>query len=131
MDLLQMESIITTQLTVRVPRLTNNRFPNMSFTNEISDDTPNFPNVYIHELEPAEVGNDISNQTIHAIRDTFQIEVTTNTSKADARTVTRSCVEALKVLRFSVVSLPIYQRNNNIHRFVFRARRVVGAGDTF
>ena len=80
MDLLQLESIVTTQLSVRVPKLTNNQYPNMSFTNEISDNTPSFPNVYVHELEPSEVGNSIPNKTIHAIRDTIQIEVSTNTS---------------------------------------------------
>ena len=87
MDLLQMESIITTQLKVRVPQLTNNRYETISFTNEISDNMPSFPNVYVHELEPSEVGNSIPNNTIHALRDTFQIEVTTNTSKSDARIV--------------------------------------------
>ena len=85
MDLLQLESIITTQLKVRVPILTDNRYPNMSFSNEITDETPSFPNVYIHELEPSEIGNDIANNKIHALRDTIQIEVSSNTSKADAK----------------------------------------------
>lgn len=131
MDLLQIESIVTTQLTVRVPKLTRNKYPNMSFTNEVSDKTPSFPNVYIHEIGDSEVGNSIPNQTIHAIRSTIQVDVSTNTNKADARTVSKACVEALKGLRYSVTSLPIYQKDNNIHRFVFRARRVIANGDTF
>lgn len=131
MNLLELESIVTTQLKVRVPKLVENKFPKMSFTNEVSDNTPSFPNVYIHELDFSEVGNTISNQTIHAIRDTMQIEVSTNTNKAEARTVTNACILALKQLRYSVIMLPIYQKDNNIHRFVFRARRVIGGGDTF
>lgn len=131
MNLLELESIVTTQLKVRVPKLVENKFPKMSFTNEVSDNTPSFPNVYIHELDFSEVGNTISNQTIHAIRDTMQIEVSTNTNKAEARTVTNACILALKKLRYSVIMLPIYQKDNNIHRFVFRARRVIGGGDTF
>lgn len=131
MELLQLESIVTTQLKVRVPKLTNNKYPKMSFTNEVSDNTPSFPNVYIHELEPSEVGNSIPNQTIHALRDTIQIEVSTNTSKADARTVVNACISAMKVLRYSIVTGAIYQKNNNIHRFVIRCRRIVANGDSF
>lgn len=131
MNISQMESIIKTQLEVRVPKLTNNKFPNMSFSNEVSDKTPSFPNVFIQELEPTELGMDLENNSIHAIRDTIQISVSTNTSKADARTVANACVSALKALRYSVFMMPIYSKDNNIHRFVFRARRVVGAGDTF
>lgn len=131
MDLLQLESIITTQLKVRVPRLTDNRYPNMSFSNEITDETPSFPNVYIHELEPSEIGNDIANNKIHALRDTIQIEVSSNTSKADAKTVSNACIKAMKALRYNIVVSGVYTKTNNIHRFVFRARRIVGSGDEF
>lgn len=131
MDLLQMESILTTQLKVQVPKLLVNRFPNISFTNEISDNTPSFPNVYIHELEPTELGNSLMNKSIHAIRDTVQIDVTTNSSKADARKVSIACVNVMKTLGYSINMLPVYTKQNNIHRFIIRAYRVVGAGDNF
>lgn len=131
MDLLQMESILTTQLKVQVPKLLVNRFPNISFTNEISDNTPSFPNVYIHELEPTELGNSLMNKSIHAIRDTVQIDVTTNSSKADARKVSIACINVMKTLGYSINMLPVYTKQNNIHRFIIRAYRVVGAGDNF
>ena len=131
MELLQMESIVTTQLKVRVPRLLNNAYPKISFTNEISDKQPDFPNVYIHELEPSEVGNSLANQIIHAIRDTIQVDVTTNTTKTDAHKVAIACVNALKSLSYSVNMLPVYTKNNNIHRYIIRANRVIANGDTF
>lgn len=131
MDLLQLENIVTAQLKVRVPRLTDNRYPNMSFTNKVSDKQPSFPNVYIHELEPSEVGNSIPNQTIHAMRDTIQIEVSTNVSKTDARTVINACINAMKTLRYSLVTGPTYMKINNVHRCVIRVRRVIANGDTF
>jgi hypothetical protein len=131
MDLLQMENIITTRLSVKVPKLLNNAFPTISFTNEISDKTPSFPNVYIHELEPTEVGNDLMNQKIHAIRETIQIDVTTNTTKTDARKVISACVNAIKADSFSVTALPVYTKINNIHRFVIRGQRIIASGDTF
>ena len=48
MDLYQLESIITTQIRVRVTKAIGSRFPKISFTNEQTDNTPSFPNVYIH-----------------------------------------------------------------------------------
>jgi hypothetical protein len=131
MDLLQMENIITTQLKARVPKLTDYKYTKMSFTNEISDSVPSFPNVYVHELEPSEVGNSIPNQKIHAIRNTIQIDVSTNTNKADAKVVSNACVAAMKALRYSVIMLPVYQKINNVHRYVFRVRRVIANGDKF
>ena len=131
MDLLQLESIITTQLKVKVPALTNNRFSTISFTNEVSDNTPSFPNVYIHELESSEVGNSLPNKTIHALRDTFQIEVTTNTSKSDARVVINACVNAMKSLGYGMTMSPVYTKVNNIHRFIIRMRRIIANGDNF
>ena len=131
MDLLQMENIITTQLKVRVPRLLDNAYPNISFTNEINDKTPSFPNVYIHELEPSEVGNSLMNQTIRAIRDTIQIDVTANTTKSDAHKVAMACVKAMKALSFNITLFPLYNKQNNIHRYIIRVQRIIANGDTF
>ena len=129
MELLQLENIVTAKLKVIVPRLTNGKYHYMSFTNEISDNTPSFPNVYVHELEPCEVGRDLSNNKIHALRDTIQIDVSTNTSKNDSRIVSIACVNAMKTLKYSLVSGPTYIKSNNIHRFVIRFRRIVANGD--
>lgn len=131
MELLQLESIVATQLKTRLLAQLGTTYPKMSFSTEISDKTPSFPNIYVHELEPSEVGQSIPNQTIHALRDTVQIEVSTDTSKADARTVVNACVNVMKLLRYSVYMFPLYTKNNNIHRFIFRARRIVANGDTF
>ena len=131
MELLQLESIITTQLKTRVPKLLDNAYPDISFTNEISDKTPSFPNVYVHEMDPSEVGNSLMNQTIRAVRDTLQVDVTTNTSKADAHKVAIACVKALKALSYSVNMMPVYSKMNNVHRYIIRANRIVANGDTF
>lgn len=126
-----MESIITTQLSVRVPKLLNNAYPNISFTNEISDKTPSFPNVYVRELDPSEVGNTLMNQTIRAVRTTMQIDVTTNTSKADAHKVANACVNAMKGLSYSLSMMPVYSKINNVHRYIIRVQRIVANGDKF
>lgn len=145
MELLHLEQIIKTQLSVRVPRTiigytSDNppepiylidRFPNISFGDEITDDVPKFPFVYIHELEPSEVGNSLENNQIHAIRDTVQIEVNINTNKTDARLVMNSCITAMKMLRYTLVTGAVYTKNNNLHRYVIRMRRTVASGDVF
>ena len=131
MDLMQLESIVATQLKVKVTNDIGASFPKLSFTTEITDNTPSFPNVYIHELEPSEVGNSIPNQTIHALRDTFQIEASSNSSKSDAHKVIISCVKALKSLRYGIVMFPYYDKTNNIHRYIIRARRIIANGDEF
>lgn len=139
MELLQMESIVTTQLKVRVPKVVvrtnpditiHDMFPKLSFSNEISETTPSFPNIYIHELEPSEIGNSLENQTIHAIRDTIQVDVSTNTNKSDGRIVANAVVKAMKEMRYSTTMLPMPRKQNNVHVFTIRFRRIIANGDS-
>lgn len=130
MELLALESIVTTQLKTRITRQLGSLYPNLSFTSEVSEKTPSFPNVYVHEIERSEVGMSIPNQTIHAVRDAVQIDVSTNTSKADANKVAIAVVNTMKLLQYTVVG-PTYMKDNNLHRYVIRARRVIANGDTF
>lgn len=131
MDLNQMENIITSQLSVRVPKILDGKYPSISFTNQLTDETPKFPNVYIHDLGSPSVGNSIPNRVTHAKRFTFQIDVTTNTTKTDALIVAIACEQAMRQLGFWTVDGPRYIRANNLHRFEFRVRRVIANSDTF
>ena len=130
MDLYQLESIITTQIRVRVTKAIGSRFPKISFTNEQTDNTPSFPNVYIHLIGQDEKGNTLENNVIHAVDVTVQVRVQTNTNKADALTVSTECIKALKQMAFTA-PLPIYSKDNNIHRCDFRSHRVIAGGDSF
>lgn len=130
MDLLEIESIVKTQLSIRMPELLNNAYPSITFCTEISDKQPIFPNVYIHEIGTNEVGNSIPNNIIHAARVTIQIDVTTNTSKDDCIRVKNACVLAMKALQFSADTVgPV--KESNMHRCIIRAARVIANGDEF
>lgn len=130
MDLLQIESIIRTQISVRVKKKIGSRFPNMSFTSELSDKEPSFPNVYIHLLPSSEKGNTLENNVINAIDATIQVMVTTNTSKDDALVVANECIKAFKELSFTT-PLPVPSKYNNIYRYDFRCHRIIAGGDKF
>lgn len=131
MDLQKIEAIVTTQLKIRVPKLTEYQYTKMTFTNDSSDKIPGFPNVYVHEMESTELGNDLENNHIHALRSTIQIIVSANTTKSDAKIVSDACIKAMKALRYTATMMPVYNKDNNVHKYVFRVRRVIASGDTF
>ena len=131
MDLLQLGSIITTQIKTRVTTKIGSKYPNLSFTDEVSDVQPSFPNVFIQEINNPEIGNSLENNTINYVDETIQIIVTTNTSKSDVKAVANACILALKEMSFSKTTGPLYSKKNNIHRIDLRFRRVIGGGDKF
>lgn len=130
MELSAVESIVKTQLEVRLRNKLGTRFPKLSITSEPSDDTPSFPNVYVQLTDTTEVGMSIPNQVIHANRYNFTIDISTNTNKADANIVADACKDIMKLLRFRT-SGPTYIKMNNLHRYVIRANRIIANGDTF
>lgn len=88
-----------------------------------------FPTVYIHLLSPTEQGQTLDGQTINALLATFQVDVTTNTSKSDCRKVMATVMNVFKKMRFQGKSLPETSINNKIYHSVARFSRVIGAND--
>lgn len=88
-----------------------------------------FPTVYIHLLSPTEQGQTLGGQTINALLATFQVDVTTNTSKSDCRKVMATVMNVFKEMRFQGKSLPETSINNKIYHSVARFSRVIGAND--
>ena len=88
-----------------------------------------FPTVLIHLLTPTEQGQTLDGQTINALLATFQVDVTTNTSKSDCRKVMATVMNVFKEMRFQGKSLPETSINNKIYHSVARFSRVIGAND--
>lgn len=126
-------STVYTILKTKVKKAMASNFPNISFSDEPTNQDPVFPNVFFQQLQPVEQGQTLDGNNINAMLDTVQITVTTNTSKSDANKVAWACVDALKSIRYDMVMLPIYsiqtKESTRIHTFTFRARRIVGDGD--
>ena len=100
-----------------------------SYKRNIPSGSAVFPTVYIHLLTPTERGQTLDGQTINALLATFQVDVTTNTSKSDCRKVMTTVMNVFKEMRFQGKSLPETSINNKIHHSVARFSRVIGAND--
>lgn len=129
----RLESTLYTILKTKVNKAMKDKYPSISFANEPSSVTPSFPNVFFQQLQPVEIGISLDSNKINGLNDTIQITVTTNTSKAEAKTVAWACVDAVKSIRYNIVGAPLYdvqlKGSDRIHSYVLRARRLIGSGD--
>lgn len=106
-------------------------YPTIVITNEgKSNKEAEFPTAYIHELPGVETGCDIDGIGVNAVMETFQVDVSTNTSKRDAKYIANIIASAFKKLRFQIVSMPEIEYGDETYRCVARFRRVIGANDT-
>ena len=106
-------------------------FPNINYSAEETSTTKaTFPNVYIHTSSASEQGADLQGESINAVMTVIQVDITANTTKSDAKKVAYTIVDALKGLRFEITSLPIFTKEDDVHRAIIRARRMIGSGDT-
>lgn len=107
-----------------------NKFPNIRYsTEQATEENVKFPHVYVHLLPMVEQGGDIEGKTVNAVMATFQIDITSNTTKSDVLSVSYKLIEALKQIGFIISMFPEASKENNVHRAVLRARRLIGNGD--
>ena len=87
------------------------------------------PTVYIHLLQPTEVGNDLDNTEINGVLATIEIQIFSNNynESMSLRTITLDC---MKRLRFNVPMLPVTTNQGDYFLTVGRYRRVIGHGDS-
>lgn len=105
-------------------------YPDIDVTSKAYDVYPTeFPALYLHELSPVEVGQDLDNTTVNAVLSTIEIQVFTDGTETDCRGIMTDAISLMKKLRYNVVTFPDVLTNNNIAFAVARFRRVIGSGD--
>lgn len=126
----QLESKIYTVVSYRMKKaLEGKTSKTIKFTSVgESDGEPYFPTCYIHELEPAELGNDLHGISINAVLETMECVVYSR-DKKETKLILQECTYQMKQLGFTVTAMPIISTSDNVHNGVARFRRVVGSDD--
>lgn len=107
------------------------KYPTLNVTDKGESDQPAvFPTVYIHELPGMELGQDLEGQTINAVRETIQVDVTSNKNHSECKKIMSKITDIYKQMRFSVTGTPQYDVNGGTYICNMRFSRVFGAGDT-
>ena len=92
--------------------------------------TSKFPTLYMYELQPLEVGNDLENATINAVQCTIEIQVYTKNNETLCKEIMSEATSEMKRFRFSIPAMPIVSTSDSVSSGVARYRRIVGSGDT-
>ena len=105
-------------------------YPNIFVTDKSkTNDEAVFPTVFFQETSGVERGADLEGKSINAVLETIQIDVTTNTSKADANKVMSVVADIFKKMRFTIQSMPNFEYDGETYRKTARFQRVIGAND--
>lgn len=126
----EIESRIFTQISYMLTERENAPYPDMKCTTVSQNTVVNFPTMYIHELQPVEMGNDLVNQTVNAVLSTFEIQVWDNVSEKNCRDILTASILEMKKLGFNVTMFPNVTTDSKIAWGVARFRRMIGAEDT-
>lgn len=127
---IELESTVTALVKAKTLTQLKKTYPKIVITNEGENSGQAvFPTIYIHLLPAVEQGQTLDGQGINALLATFQVDITTNTSKADCRKVMATITDVFKTMRFSGTSMPETSVSNKIHRSTARFRRIVAAND--
>ena len=122
----QIQSRVFTQIQYMLKK----KYANLTCTTVNESETPaRFPTMYLHELQPLEIGQDLTNESVNAIRCTFEIQVWSNVSEEECRNIINSALNEMKRLRFNISAMPLIQSSNKIAWGVIRCTRVIGNSD--
>ena len=124
-----LENTVTALVKAKTLTQLKEKYPKIVITNEGENSGQAvFPTVYIHLLPAVEQGQTLDGQTVNALLATFQVDVTTNTSKSDCRKVTAVITDTFKTMRFQG-TMPEFSISNKVHKSTARFRRLIGAND--
>lgn len=136
-DLLNLESIITTRIENKMPEKIKTKYKDLNFTTkDASYGYTHFPTVYIHLQDTYEKGHNIEGTDLNAVSTYIVAEVIDNQTQQRAKEVSDEVLKIMKGMRFSIRSMPFINnkdpftaKKDATFRIVFRARRVIGSDD--
>lgn len=115
----------------QVSYMLKKKYPDLNCTTKGENiGTSKFPTLYMYELPPLEMGNDLENATINAVQSTIEIQVYTKNNETLCKEIMSEATSEMKRFRFSVPTMPTVSTMDTISTGVARYRRIVGSGDT-
>lgn len=118
-----------TRFKVKAKKQLGNKYSQLGFSDEFTDAPTTLPNFYFEQLSPIQTGRDMNGTKINVVLDTIQITVSSNVSKKEAKDLIDVAVDILLSMRYEMVMMPTPKQYQNLHQYVIRARRYIGAGD--
>lgn len=130
----EIESTILTHLEYLLALKSDAPFPWLKCTTSSQNDSiegvGTFPTLYIHLLSPVEIGNDLTNEEVVALRTTFELQIFSDKSESECRKIMTRCIQEMKKLHFTVNMFPDYQTRNKKYFAITRFTRVIAGGDS-
>lgn len=128
----QIESDVSTYIQYQLIERVDAPFPSLTITtsnqNESVEGVSDFPTVYVHLLPPVELGNDLYNEDVAAVRATFELQIY-SLNQTECKDITDACIRIMKHLRFNVPMFPDPQTVDKKHFAIARFSRVLGNGE--
>lgn len=129
----EIESSIFTLLQYVLVEKDGAPYPTLNCTtsseNESLENVDDFPALYVHLLPPLEMGNDLHNEDVTAIRATVEIETFSDKSEAQCREIMNACIREMKKLHFNISMFPDPQTVDKKYFAIARFSRVIAGGD--
>lgn len=126
-----LEGEIFTKVKTEATKQLKDKYPDITFTStdRTADSQTHYPTVYIQELSGSERGADLEGKAVNAVYYAQQVEVITNKSQAEAKTVMAVIASIYKNMSFQIVATPSFNNGTNFYRCVMRVNRTIGAND--
>ena len=124
------ESRVFTIVKGKTEKTVRKKFPTAKYTtSDTSDQTAVFPTIFIHELESPEDDMDLECGEVNSIYCTFEVKVTVDSKREDAKWIAKQITEAFRTLKFHTVMFPLTTGHNATYETIVRVRRLIGNND--
>ena len=130
----EIESTIFTLLQYVLVEKDGAPYPTLNCTtssqNETLENVDDFPALYVHLLPLIELGNDLLNEDVNAVRATLELQVFSDDSERECREIMNVCIKEMKKLHFNISMFPDPQTQSKKYFAIARFTRVIGGGDS-